>query len=475
MANVFDPLRTAAAYVDALAVTQGSAAVWLERRRARLAALLQHTAEHSPLYRRLWASALARKPAGACDLDELPPVHRAELMRRFEQWVLDPRLTLEGLRRFTREPARIGEPYLGRYIVWESSGSSGEPAVFVQDGEALAVNDALQCARGPVASALPSWLVPTWAWFGPTPPRLAFVGAVDGHFASAVSLARLARVNPWLQGSLRSFSFLQPLAELVAALNDWRPTVLSSYPSMAWVLAQEQAAGRLRIAPREVWTGGETLTPALRGALAQRFGAAVRDTYGASECLEIASECRCGALHLHADWVILEPVDARLRPVPEGEAGAAALLTNLANRVQPIVRYVLGDRVRCLSGRCDCGSALPRIEVQGRDDELLSLRGRGGRPVHLAPLALVTVLEEGAGVFDFELCQTGPAALRLTLFGAPADAAGAAGTVLRRWLRLQGVDRLRLECDAQPDSGGRGRSGKRRRVRTLGAAPATSI
>jgi len=475
MATVFDPLRTAAAYVDALAVTQGGAAAWRERRRVRLAALLRHTAAHSPLYRRHWAGALAGKGAAACALPELPPVRRAELMRHFDQWVTDPQLTLEGLRRFTRERARIGTRYLGRCIVWESSGSSGEPAVFVQDGEALAVNDALQCARGPVASALPSWLVPSWTLFGPALPRLAFVGAVDGHFASVVSLARLAQVNPWLQGALRTFSFLQPLAELVAALNDWRPSLLSTYPSMAWVLAEERAAGRLRIAPREVWTGGETLTPALRRALAQRFGVAVRDTYGASECLEIASECRCGALHLHADWVILEPVDACLRPVPEGEAGAAALLTNLANRLQPIVRYVLGDRVRYLPGACDCGSALPRIEVQGRDDELLSLRGRGGRPLHLAPLALVTVLEEGAGVFDFELCQTGPAALRLTLFGAPADAARAAGTVLRRWLRLQGVDRLRLECHAHPDSGRRGRSGKRRRVRALGAAPAASV
>ena len=29
-------------------------------------------------------------------------------------------------------------------------------------------------------------------------------------------------------------------------------------------LAEEQAAGRLKIRPREVWTGGETLTPAMR-------------------------------------------------------------------------------------------------------------------------------------------------------------------------------------------------------------------
>ena len=468
MTSVFDPLRTAAAYVDALAVTQGAAMAWRVRREQRLAALLRHAGERSPLYRRLWGG----RPAGARDagrrLVDLPPVRKADLMGRFDEWVTDPSLTLDGLRAFVADPARIGTPFLGRYVVWQSSGSSGEPALFVQDAEALAVSDALLCARGPVASALPSWLLPHWSPLGPTLPRLAFVGAVDGHFASVVSLARLARVNPWLQGTLRTFSFLQPLEQLVAALNGWRPSVLSTYPSMACVLAGERSAGRLHIAPREVWTGGETLTTGLRATLAARLGAAVRDSYGASECLEIASECHCGSLHLNADWVILEPVDERLRPVPSGTVGANVLLTHLGNRVQPIVRYALGDRVRERPEPCRCGSALPVIEVQGRDDEMLCLSGRDGVPVQLAPLALVSVLEDGAGVFDFELCGSGPTALRLTLFGADAEASrvNAARRVLHEWLRTQGLGAAALECRALPLESGRGRSGKRLRVRS---------
>jgi len=462
MTVVFDPLRLAEVAWDVGSANAQTPLAIERRQRERLTALLD-----SPGGVRWLQACMPGREADGVVLQDLPVMHKRERMAHFEDWVADPALRLPQLLQFTADPANIARAFLGRYHVWVSSGTSGEPALFVQDARTMAVYDALESLR----RATPS-LAMGWPDLGMLGQRIAFVGATSGHFASVVSLARLAQVNPWLQGALRTFSFLQPLAELVAALNDWRPSLLSTYPSMAWVLAEERAAGRLRIAPREVWTGGETLTPALRRALAQRFGVAVRDTYGASECLEIASECRCGALHLHADWVILEPVDARLRPVPEGEAGAAALLTNLANRVQPIVRYVLGDRVRYLPGACDCGSALPRIEVQGRDDELLSLRGRGRRPVHLAPLALVTVLEEGAGVFDFELRQTGPAALCLTLYGAAADAADAAGTVLRRWLRLQGVERLQLDCVAQPGSGGRGRSGKRLRVRALEAASA---
>lgn len=474
MAVAFDPLLSTAACLDALWVNPGAAATWQVRRDARLAALLTHARRQSAFHR--------RRLEGLADADVTPelsriaPVHKRELMAHFEEWVTDPAITLDALREFTRDPARIGQPFLGRYVVWESSGSSGEPAVFVQDAAAMAVSDALSGARGPVAAALPSWLLPAWllpawpvpAWPVPVPawPRLAYVGAVDGHFASVVSLTRARRLNPWLAHSLRLLSFLRPLPELVARLNAWQPAVLATYPSMAWVLGEEQAAGRLRIAPREIWTGGETLTPVLRAGLARRFGVPVRNSYGASECLEIAAECRAGALHLNADWVILEPVDERLRPVPPGEVGARTLLTNLANRVQPVVRYVLDDRVRLHEGRCACGSTLPTLEVEGRDDEVLRLTAAGGRPVHLSPLALETVLEDRAGVFDFELCQTGPEALRLTIFGGPGRAhAARARQALQDWLVSQGVGAVHLRVTTAAGDGLRGRSGKRLRVR----------
>jgi phenylacetate-CoA ligase len=241
--------------------------------------------------------------------------------------------------------------------------------------------------------------------------------------------------------------------------------VLATYPSMAWVLSEQQRAGRLRIEPHALWTGGETLTPALRRTLSDRFHAPVRDSYGASECFQIADECRCGRLHLNADWVILEPVDERGRPVPPGQAGATTLLTNLANHVQPIIRYDLGDRVRFATAACACGSHLPVIEVQGRADDVLTLRDRSGHDVHLAPLALTTVLEDEGGVFDFQLRQRGPHALELEMFDADAGAhADGARRALRSFLREQGLATTRVQCHCDATPAARGRSGKRQRV-----------
>ena len=463
--QVFDPWQTASAYTDLLAVSAAPAAAWRERRNTRLAALLHAAARGSRFWReRITAAGVAAPPLEL--LQRIAPVRKRELMARFDDWVCDPALTLPALRAFVRDGTQRGGAFLGSYLVWESSGSSGEPAVFVQDARALAVADALEAARGPVS--LEGGLPGLW----PGAPRIALVGAIEGHFAAVLAFERARRLNPWLAASSRSFSFLQPIERLVDALTAFAPTALASYPSMAWVLAQEQAAGRLALSLRAVWTGGETLTPAVRRTLGERFGATVRDSYGASECFLIACECRCGRLHLNADWAILEPVDQNHEPVPDGEVGHTALLTNLANHVQPVIRYDLGDRVRIVPEPCACGSRLPAIEVQGRADDVLSFASADGRAVHLAPLALTTVLEEQAGVFDFQLRQRGRQTLRLELFGngpgtdAPHDpsAARRAVAALRRLLRERGLGAVRVEAHDHAAPSARGRSGKRQRV-----------
>ena len=159
----------------------------------------------------------------------------------------------------------------------------------------------------------------------------------------------------------------------------------------------------------EVWTGGETLSPAMRRRVQQGFGCRVANRYGASEFLAIASECDRGRMHLNSDWVILEPVDDRRRVLPPGERGTTTLLTNLANHVQPLIRYDLGDRVTLHAEACECGSHLPLIEVEGRCDDTLRVGLPGAPAVHVLPLAVSTVLEDDAGLFDFQLVQQGRA------------------------------------------------------------------
>jgi phenylacetate-coenzyme A ligase PaaK-like adenylate-forming protein len=453
----FDPWLSSSVAADVAIASHADAAALAARQAKRLADLLVAAARGSRLYARLLKG---HDPAGGC-LHDLPAVHKTELMYRFDEWVTDPAIRLDALLRFTADRGRIAEPFGGRYVVWESSGSSGEPGVFVQDTRAMAVYDTLEALRRPRLNPLQRLVDP---WY--LSERIAFVGATGGHFASTVSTERLRRLHPVLSGSVHAVSFLQPLHALAAELHALAPTIIATYPSAAVLLAEEREAGRLDLQLREVWTGGETLSPAMRRRVQKGFGCPVANNYGASEFLAIAAECDRGRLHLNSDWVILEPVDDSGRAVPNGERGATTLLTNLANYVQPLIRYDIGDRVALLAGRCECGSSLPLIEVDGRCDDTLHLGAPGALPVHVLPLAVSTVLEDDAGLFDFQLVQEGPCELllRTGLSGAAArHSLQRASAALAAFLAQQGVAGVHIHChSAEPAR--RGRSGKIQRV-----------
>ena len=452
MSHEFDPWRSMTTAADVVALSHAAPARLAAVQAQRLAVLVA-AARKAPLHARRLASLPDDVP-----LAGLPVMDKALLMAHFDDALTERDVDLARARAFVRDLTRVGWPMNGRYAVWESSGSSGSPGLFVHDPAALAVYDALEALR-------PGWADPRASWMGAAPgARMAFVGAIDGHFASFASVQRLRRLNPWMAPMLRSFSILQPLPELLAQLGAWQPTRLASYPTAAALLASCQRQGLLDLRLSQVMTGGETLGPVQREAISSAFGCAVRNSYGASEFLTIAAECAHESLHVNADWVILEPVDRHLRPVPEGSFSHTTLLTNLANHVQPLLRYDLGDRVRFVPGRCACGSALPVIEVQGRQDDALHLRGARGQWVTLLPMALSTVLEDEAGVFDFQLCQHDARTLVLRL-GAAEEKGGWARCreVLQRYAAQQGATALRLRHD--PDTPPqRGRSGKVQRV-----------
>ena len=462
MTSVFDPLHMQAATLDVMAATHATPSLLAQRQQQRLARLLDAARQGSAFYRDRLAPAAGR----GHHLAHVPHVTRAELMDRFDDWVTDPALRLDELRDFTADPSRVGEAWQGRYVVWESSGTSSLPGIFVQDAPAMAVYDALEAVRHRAPGKGGGRM------FGPFSAlealgggdRMAMVTATGGHFASVVSFERLRSINPWMAQTARSFSLLQPIDALVAALNEFRPTVLATYPTAAAMLADEAAAGRLHISPRAVMTGGETMGAAAREHIRHSFDTAVRASYGASEFLPIAWECAHGHLHVNEDWVILEPVDERYRPVPRGHASHTVLLTNLANLVQPLIRYDLGDQVTLHAKRCACGSPLPTLELGGRSDDVLRVpsRRRKGETVSLLPMALCTVIEEECKLFDFQLQQHDDhtLVLRIPHDGSEGRAAIArCRSALQAFATAQGAEPIKVLGEtgcAVP----RGRSGK---------------
>lgn len=96
-------------------------------------------------------------------------------MGNFDDWATDRRITLPLAQAFLADPDRVADAWLGDYLLWTSSGTSGEPGIFVQDTGSLAAFDAIDGRRLRGCSALSPAL---GAWgLG---QRFTFVGATGG-------------------------------------------------------------------------------------------------------------------------------------------------------------------------------------------------------------------------------------------------------------------------------------------------------
>lgn len=421
---------------DAWRAVRGDPSSLAGRQRDRLADLVAFAMARSPFYRKRYA----HRSTPAPELRSLPPVTKRELMENFDEWVTDPDVTRDGVERFVADRELIGTRYLGRYVVFATSGTTGRPALFVHDRDAASVYLALAVVR----RFLPLLSPRSLGGFLRGGCRTASIVATGGHFTSSVIDGLARRRFPLLSGRNRTLSLLAPLPGLVRELNRFRPAILGSYPTAMAILADEQVAGALRIAPTLALTGAEWLSPASRERISSAFRCPVRDTYAASEFLGIAYDCDLGRLHVNADWLVLEPVDREYLPVPAGQASYTTLLTNLANRVQPILRYDLGDSITEIPEPCPCGSPLPAIQVEGRRDETLLFRSSAGKSIPLLPIALATVVEETPGVGSYQLIQTGPACLRIRLEEAPGHDRSRVGDEvanrLQEFLSSQGLE-----------------------------------
>ena len=172
---------------------------------------------------------------------------------------------------------------------------------------------------------------------------------------------------------------------------------------------------------------------------------------------------------------MLENVDEHGRPVPDGERGARVLVTNLFNRVQPLIRLEVTDLVTLDPAECPCGRSLRRVRaIEGRADDVIWLPGDGTR-VAVHPLQF-SVITADRDVREFQVVQRGEGLrLRLTLRDdAAADSAGrrVRERVVGRLTDL-GVREARVEVETCPGLE-RGSGGKFRMVVADPSATGTS-
>ena len=207
------------------------------------------------------------------DLSRLPVMTKTDVMSSWDEVLTDRRLTLAGCNADITaklEGKTHDYYYLDDYLVIATGGSSGVRGVFPWSW-----NEFIEiCAtfRYQLRDEPPDRL---------SGRRLLVVieaGEIihGSPFLFSVSTDPAARIQ-W-------FPAATPLAALVEALNEARPTQINCFGSVMQELGAEAVSGRLKISPHRVTTNSEPLLPDTRDAIRKAWGVKINNMWG---CVEV--------------------------------------------------------------------------------------------------------------------------------------------------------------------------------------------
>jgi phenylacetate-CoA ligase len=213
----------------------------------------------------------------SCFPEDFPVLTKSELVENFDRIVTDRQITRDRLDEFLSNSTDSNELFLGKYVVTETSGSTGEKAFVVYHRRDWARAMA-QSSRSPNVSHNPG---------GQRRQRVAYCGAIVPHFGGIT-------ICEWWKHSFARF-FLdyqffevnRPIEVNVAALNAFRPDYLIGLTTSLKILGEQRLAGALRISPKRITVGGEMVTEADRAFLRHAFECGVVSTYASSEHLSM--------------------------------------------------------------------------------------------------------------------------------------------------------------------------------------------
>ena len=365
----------------------------------RLKELISYVKGNSPYFAALYEHIDENAP-----LSELPVTNKKEMMTHFDQWMTDRSITKAKVEHFMSDISNVGTKLDGKYLVYTTSGSTGNPCVVLYDESTINVSSAIGVIRSFARKE-------DMTAFIKSGKKTIALFADNGFYLGCGSVRYNLRKMPWKKNVMKTFEVRKPTDEIVNVLNEFQPSMIGCYPTAMEVLADEQEKGRLNIKPAIIMTGGEKLNDDVREHLSNVFGCYVQTNYSCTEGGTMACECTAHHFHINDDWVILEAVDENNKPVPFGTQSSKVLLTNLANRICPIIRFEITDRVVLHNEPCECGNMRPWLTIEGRTDDILCFENG----IRIAPMSLYAVLKEVHGIERFQLIQQEDDRLELRL------------------------------------------------------------
>ena len=348
----------------------------------RLRSFLQDVAANVPYYRELFAHTGfdARSVQSLADLQQLPFLTKAVVRANVDAL---KHAHANGLARFN------------------TGGSSGEPLVFYIGKKRISHDVAAK------------WRATRWWDVDIGDTEIVVWG-------SPIELGKQDRIKRWRDKMLRTQ--LLPAFEMSNAKLDQfidtirfiKPRMLFGYPSALTLIARhahKRGVAMNDLGIKVAFVTSERLYDDQRATIGEVFGCAVANGYGGRDAGFIAHECPAGGMHITADDIMVEIVDASGQVQPAGVAGEI-VVTHLSTNDFPFIRYRTGDIGVLGTKPCSCGRGLPLLQdIQGRSTDFVV--AADGTVMH--GLSLIYILRDLPGIRSFKVVQESRALTRVLL------------------------------------------------------------
>ena len=338
----------------------------------RLRELLVSAHKHVPYYRDLFAQ-LHFDPTHVESLDVLRTL---------------PFLTKGDIRANTDRLKAKNAQGLARF---NTGGSSGEPLIFYLGNERVSHDVAAK------------WRATRWWDVDIGDPEIVVWGSPIE--LGTQDKARMIRDHVMRTKLISAFEMSEEKLDIfLREIRTMRPKMLFGYPSALSHIARHANAKGVRmddLGIRVAFTTSERLYDEQRQQIAKTFACRVANGYGGRDSGFIAHECPSGGMHITAEDLIVEIIDSEGKVLPPGQSGEI-VITHLATKDFPFIRYRTGDIGILDENACPCGRVLPLLkEIQGRTTDFVV--AQDGTVMH--GLALIYILRDLPGIKAFKIIQ----------------------------------------------------------------------
>jgi phenylacetate-CoA ligase len=332
---------------------------------SKMKEVVDYTSKNVPFYQKRFNS-IGLKPGDIKDFSDfkkIPTLSRQDIIDNHRE-MLDIKF-LDSLEKINPEKQVAGRPKSfslfrkHRLIMNTSSGSTGAPTVFYEDGTQTGLNWANELR------------IKSWYGVEPGSKEVRFLRSSSEELSK--SLIASFRKSFWDQMLLPGVNLIdEDHKRSYERIRDFKPKVLWGFTSAISELAKYMLDNNLEIGdarPEVAITWAAPLYDFEDQRIATAFKCKVTNIYGTREVGHIAARCPSGSFHINQELLYVETNDD-----DKGidEDAKEILCTTLVRVPMPFIRFETGDVGELSNDDCKCGRPLKVLKkLDGRTGEII--------------------------------------------------------------------------------------------------------